>query len=650
MLALVAAVVLMQHLFSATKTAEDKTAIRKTKIIEAKKSLAQRHHLMMAGIDSGQYFLYSFRCKNCHATDSAHYANIDQNGVDINLYDDWQSSMMANSARDPFWRAKVSHEITVNPALALDIQDACLDCHAPQGKFTSQYHHNLHYTMNDLLNNDTLGLDGVACGGCHMIQDSGLGFRFSGDIPYDTLHEEFGPFQNPIQGPMQLYMGITPLFSTHMGEGKFCSPCHTLITHTVDLSGNPTGGTFVEQATFQEWKNSAAFQDNITCQQCHMPRLTDSVVIANGFLSLPPRAPFNLHKFMGGNAFMIQMIKDNKVALGAYDIPDANFDSTLSATFQNLKLNTLDLNVLLDSVTVDTVFITVKLHNRAGHKFPSGYPSRRGVLQFVVTNQIGDTIFQSGTFDSNYEVHGAAPPFQPHYQIINQQNQSQIYELVMGDVLGNKTTVLARADTALKDNRLVPEGFFASFSGYDTIPIVGGAENDPDFNHSITGAEGTGTDRVHYHIPITGFSGDLHVNSTMYFQSVPPAWLTEMFSNSTPLIDTFRNMYNAADKSPVAMVNDTLLISNLEISKINSASLFSVSPDPTMDGRIKITSLNSTLIDLIDVYDAEGKFQFSISPDKNATEVNMNLPQTAGTYFLHIQSLHRRFVVKVLHL
>ena len=68
------------------------------------------------GIDSGEYFLGSNRCQGCHGYDTLHHSNIDALGNDINLYDDWESSMMALSAKDPFWRAKVSHEIMVDPA------------------------------------------------------------------------------------------------------------------------------------------------------------------------------------------------------------------------------------------------------------------------------------------------------------------------------------------------------------------------------------------------------------------------------------------------------------------------------------------------------------------------------------------------------
>src|SRR5205085_12142536 len=84
----------------------------------AQEKILFRHYLhggIRNPIDSGQYFLSSFSCKGCHGFDTMHHASVAEGGVDINLYDDWESSMMANSAKDPLWRAKVSHEILVDP-------------------------------------------------------------------------------------------------------------------------------------------------------------------------------------------------------------------------------------------------------------------------------------------------------------------------------------------------------------------------------------------------------------------------------------------------------------------------------------------------------------------------------------------------------
>src|SRR5262245_39820572 len=52
----------------------------------------------------GDYFLTSAHCKGCHGLDSAGMANIDEDGNSVNLFDHWESSMMAQSARDPLWR------------------------------------------------------------------------------------------------------------------------------------------------------------------------------------------------------------------------------------------------------------------------------------------------------------------------------------------------------------------------------------------------------------------------------------------------------------------------------------------------------------------------------------------------------------------
>ncbi|MGZ4033742.1 MAG: hypothetical protein ACXVP4_02670, partial [Bacteroidia bacterium] len=384
--------------------------------------------LKRAPIAAGQYFLPSSSCRGGHGYDLAHNSNIDEAGEDVNLVDRWESSMMALSSKDPFWRAKVSQEITVNPVHAGDLQNKCLDCHAPLGRFTSKYHGNAYYTMADLAT-DSLGLDGVSCGACHAISPN-VGFTYSGDIPYDTVpdpssyHVEYGPFTVPEVGPMQLYEGFTPTYSTHMEQSKLCSSCHTLITQSVDTSGVYTGGYFTEQATYHEYKNSDFPGNNIKCQTCHMPQITDAIIIANGFAGLTPRTPFNQHRFAGANSFMLALMKSNKSALGII-VPDNHFDSTITATTEMLQQKSLNFQLTLESVTSDTAFFKVKLENKAGHKFPSGYPSRRAVLQFVVTDAAADTIFRSGIFNNQQRVIGENPAYEPHHNTINQSNVSQ---------------------------------------------------------------------------------------------------------------------------------------------------------------------------------------------------------------------------------
>jgi hypothetical protein len=199
-------------------------------------------------------------------------ANVNEAGEDVNLYDDWETSMMGLSGMDPLWRAKVSHEVAVNPGHAGELQTLCTSCHSPMGHYTAMFRNQAHYTLNDMYN-DSLGKNGVSCMSCHSIKDEGLGTRFTGNIPYDTNNVANGPFPGPMIGPMQLYVGLIPQYAPHVSEGNFCSPCHTLISNTVDLQGNATGGTFVEQATYHEWVNSSYPQQGITCQTCHMPKI-----------------------------------------------------------------------------------------------------------------------------------------------------------------------------------------------------------------------------------------------------------------------------------------------------------------------------------------------------------------------------------------
>ncbi len=598
-----------------------------------------------AAIDSGEYFLGSVRCQGCHGFDTLHVANIDANGTDINLYDDWQSSMMALSAKDPLWRAKVSHEILVDPGHSEILQTKCTSCHAPMGHFSAMFKGALTYTIADMLN-DTLGLNGVACGGCHEIaKDSigSMGVEYSGNVHYDTSKVEYGPFATPLTGPMELYIGLTPTHSLHMSRSAACAGCHTLLTNTVDLSGNLTGGHFVEQATYHEWLNSS-FNSEQPCQGCHMPQVQDPVVIANNILNLQPRSPFNLHKFMGGNSFMLSLIKQNKTALWV-TAPDVDFDSTITATLNLLQQATLDMHAQIDSIQNDTLFVSVELTNKAGHKFPSGYPSRRAYLQLAVTNAT-DTIFQSGMLRPDYEVTGQGSQVEPHYNVITDSTQVQIYELAMGDVNNNFTTVLERAAVELKDNRLPPSGFTTSHYAYDTTQIVGSAATDVDFNRA-GGTEGTGKDIVHYHIPLHGKGGQLHVSSALYYQVLPPRFLVEMFNYNSNFIDSFRTLYQTANKAPVLIANsqaDTTVTGTSVTGVVNAAG-WKVFPVPSSDGSIMVENNNNAAINRIEIWNAEGRKVNEFTVEGNRSSVTINLPEATGIYYLKIES-GKSFVVK----
>mgnify|MGYP002388542979 CR=1 FL=1 len=50
----------------------------------------------------------------------------------------WQGSMMANSARDPYWQAGVRREILEHPEARGAIEDKCASCHMPMARFAAK--------------------------------------------------------------------------------------------------------------------------------------------------------------------------------------------------------------------------------------------------------------------------------------------------------------------------------------------------------------------------------------------------------------------------------------------------------------------------------------------------------------------------------
>jgi hypothetical protein len=599
------------------------------------------------------YFKPSGNCEGCHGHDPSGYAMTTQDGVDVNVVDAWRSTIMANAARDPFWRAKVSHETLVDPGHQAELEDKCTKCHAPMGNFGN------HFTTHDpysiaLMAQDHVALDGVSCVPCHIQLADSIGKFFSGELRFDTLGRPlFGPYaDNTIFGaPMESFVGYTPQYGEQVLDAGLCAGCHTLITETADLTGDPTGDEFVEQATYHEWLNSD-FNDEqhpetgITCQGCHVPLLDDDigVVLSANYIFLQPKTPFGQHHFAGANTFMLNMLKGHVDTLQLTATP-TQFDSTIARTGRMLRQHTLLIGTSMAARDADTAFIDVKLTNLAGHKFPSGYPTRRAWIQLVVINAAGDTLYNNGASDGNFEIVGQDATWEPHHDVVTSPDQVQIYEMVMGDVNGDTTTVLGRAKAPLKDDRLVPAGFSMAHFAYDTTQIVGVPGSDIDFNRDEDGIEGSGTDVVHYHVPVNGETGALEIHATVWYQSVPPRSVNEMFSHSSPEIDLFKGMFQAADNSPVLVRTDSLSDLSSGIDDLHELGL-RVFPDPVRDGLLKITGIDARVLSIA-LYDVNGRKLAERTG--NADRWTMRLPG-AGTYVVVVHTAERNFVERVVSL
>lgn len=565
----------------------------------------ERLHIMLQTLpfDTNAYFGGSGKCGGCHGHDPAGFAFVTNAGEDVNIADDWAGTMMANSARDPFWRAKVSHEILVNPAEQVNIENTCTRCHAPIGHFTAVMDSTMPFTMQELENGDSIYVDGVNCSACHQLKDTLGGRNFTGDLYYTKKHV-FGPYMDPVSAVMEFFVGFQVSGSQHVVESELCGGCHSLITHSFDTSGNATGNSFFEQATYHEWKNSIYSALDSTCQSCHIPRITDSIDIATNYPFLDGRSPFGKHHLVGGNVFMLRLMRQNMQSIKAVAQPH-NYDTSIARTTRYLRNNSLDMNLQYINRINDTAYYDVELTNKAGHKFPSGYPSRIAWVEFVVIDDQNDTIFWSGEYDGNGNVVNRDPLFEQHYNVITSDDQVQIYEMVMGDVNANPTTVLERADTVLKDNRIAPKGFMNAHASIDTMAIYG-IGNDADFNFSGA-TEGTGGDVVHFHVPLNGYTGPLLVRSKVWYHAVPRPWLDEMFAFNSAEIDSFRTFYNNANQAPSLVADAEIDDIHLGGTLAHASQNLHFYPNPTNNGIIFVNGYKDLNTQQVRVYDLTGR-------------------------------------------
>jgi hypothetical protein len=232
-----------------------------------------------------------------------------------------------------------------------------------------------------------------------------------------------------------------------------------------------------------------------------------------------PRKGFSRHVFRGGNFFVLRLLNRYRHDLGVTALPQ-ELEASAVRTIQFLQSDTAALTVERAQVSGRKLDILVSVENSTGHKFPTGYPSRRAWLHLTVRDRDGRTVFESGGIGANGSIEGNdndadAGRFEPHYQEISRPDEVQIYESVMGDVAGLPTTGLLTAVRYLKDNRLLPRGFDKTTAEPD-VAVVGSATTDGDF----TG----GGDRTRYAVDVTGCEGPFRIEVELRFQPIAFRW------------------------------------------------------------------------------------------------------------------------------
>ncbi len=494
-------------------------------------------------IERNDYFATSGQCAICHTrmTDAA--------GNDVSLDTQWWASMMANSARDPYWQASVRAEIVTSPDYADFIQDKCATCHMPMARFTYHVHDQPGLALDDgFLDpaNDlhVIAMDSISCSLCHQFLGDTLGTpdSFSGHYEIDTTvpmgeRLAFGPFPVPETQAivMQASSGFIPTQVDYISDAAVCGSCHTLFTPSLNARGEIVG-EFPEQMAYPEWLHSR-FSETDTCQTCHMPAAEDGVVLS--VTGGEARSPFMQHIFVGGNAYMPDLLRRHRDELeftASDALVEANIDRVLT------QLATSTGGVTIDSVSRDgtALVVEVTVTNQAGHKLPTSYPSRRAWLHVTVTDAAGDVVFESGAFNADGSITGNdndadQTRFEPHYTSINDPGQVQIYEAIMRTVEGDVTTSLLYGNGYLKDNRLLPEGFDKP-GAPEEIRVQGAAAEDEDF----TG----GSDRLRYIVEVGQAGGPYTITVELLYQSIGYRWAHNLARVDTPDTARFLAFYS----------------------------------------------------------------------------------------------------------
>jgi len=470
-------------------------------------------------------FPTSDRCLACHkgVTDAA--------GQDVSLGYDWRASMMANSARDPYWQAAVRRELIDHPEASEAIEDKCSTCHMPMARTTARAEGRPGSVFANLPQGAgegpeaALAADGVSCSACHQIQPDGLGsessftggFVIARDVPADG-RAAFGPFEPDEGGAgiMHSATGLRPTEGAHVQTSEFCASCHTLVTHAARADGS-SGPDFIEQAPYLEWRESAYASAGTTCQDCHMPEVAGEVPVTQVLGKARPNV--SRHVFRGGNFFVQRMLNRYRGDLGVTALPQ-ELALAASRTEEHLRSETASVELVSASLSAGVLQLQVAVGNQAGHKFPTAYPSRRAWLHVTVTDAGGRTVFESGAFRPDGSITGNdhdedGTRYEPHYAEITRPDQVQVYEAVMADGDGRVTTGLMSAERWVKDNRLLPDGFVAATADA-RVTVTGDATSDGDFS--------AGGDRTRYSIAVDPADGPFAVVAELWFQPIGYRW------------------------------------------------------------------------------------------------------------------------------
>ncbi len=426
----------------------------------------------------------SVNCQVCHG------------GYDVNQepYTRWASSMMAQSTRDPVWRATFS----IANQDAGDSGYLCLRCHATGAWLAGRSNPD-----GGQLDNSLGDYDGVTCHVCHRMVDP---FYEDGVSPaidrrilsfIDPLPFSIGGGQMIIdpedvrRGPFDL----GPNFFLHdwlpspfHRESLLCATCHEVSNPTMSRQSDGTYALnayhakhptqdkldeFPIERTYSEWSQSVYAQAPIdthgrfggnrpavsTCQDCHMPTTTGTA--CQPVLGGAVRNDLPLHDFHGSNSWVLDAVRnlfpDSETGLSAQSVADAH------ARNASMLSSSVDLDLSTSGGSLG-----VRLVNQTGHRLPTGYAEGRRMwvnVQFLDAG--GALMAERGAYDAATATLSTS--------------DTKVYEARLGlDAGMAAVTGLPEGESfhftlnnkVYKDNRIPPRGFSnPAFAAVQVIPV-----------------------------------------------------------------------------------------------------------------------------------------------------------------------------------
>jgi hypothetical protein len=280
-------------------------------------------------------------------------------------------------------------------------------------------------------------------------------------------------------------------------------------------------------------------------------------------------------------------VRQNDYMLGYVNM---DLQNAIDAFLQQAKASTADIDLQLAPASGNRqeLIADVTVTNKTGHRFPSGVGFRRAFIELkVVEKSSGQTIWCSGCTNELGVIVAPANPtepivgpqaplpseffrkeckddqgrpaqcYQPHFFgqprksqgtpefPITRQDQVQIYEELVQNTEGQFTTSFIRRDHIVKDNRLLPLGWSSKGPPGANIPecflettFPDGVRGDPRYK------DGSGTSLVRYKVALNGRNpADLIVTATLYYQSIPPYYLMDRFTQAPDYPATKRLYY-----------------------------------------------------------------------------------------------------------